>query len=290
MLKGKKGVSLIVTILIIVAVAIMSQFSDNDSAEPIPEGEMYSDFIDVGQGDCTLIRTTESVILIDAGEAGTADTVVDFLKEKGITKIDCCIATHPHSDHIGALFRVFEEFEVDTVLLPNIPDDLIPVTVTYEKFLEGLERVNNIIPVAAGDDFDFGKLSVEILGPVKDYDDLNHMSVVSKVSFGKTSVMLTGDTETPAEEDMLKNASVDYSADILKVGHHGSKTSTSKKWLNAVDPQYAVISCGLDNDYGHPHKVIVNRLEEYGVEYYRTDLLGNISFKSDGQQITLIEN
>lgn len=290
MLKGKKGVSLIVTILIIVAVAIMSQFSDNDSAEPIPEGEMYTDFVDVGQGDCTLIRTTESVILIDAGEAGTADTVVDFLKEKGITKIDCCIATHPHSDHIGALFRVFEEFEVDTVLLPNIPDDLIPVTVTYEKFLEGLERVNNIIPVAAGDDFDFGKLSVEILGPVKDYDDLNHMSVVSKVSFGKTSVMLTGDTETPAEEDMLKNASVDYSADILKVGHHGSKTSTSKKWLNAVDPQYAVISCGLDNDYGHPHKVIVNRLEEYGVEYYRTDLLGNISFKSDGQQITIIEN
>ena len=290
MLKGKKGVSLIVTILIIVAVAIMSQFSDNDSAEPITEGEMYTDFVDVGQGDCTLIRTTESVILIDAGEAGTADTVVDFLKEKGITKIDCCIATHPHSDHIGALFRVFEEFEVDTVLLPNIPDDLIPVTVTYEKFLEGLERVNNIIPVAAGDDFDFGKLSVEILGPVKDYDDLNHMSVVSKVSFGKTSVMLTGDTETPAEEDMLKNASVDYSADILKVGHHGSKTSTSKKWLNAVDPQYAVISCGLDNDYGHPHKVIVNRLEEYGVEYYRTDLLGNISFKSDGQQITLIEN
>lgn len=290
MLKGKKGVSLIVTILIIVIVAIMSQFSGNNSAAPITEGEMYADFIDVGQGDCTLIRTAESAILIDAGEAGTADTVVDFLKEKGITKIDCCIATHPHSDHIGALFRVFEEFEVDTVLLPDIPDDLIPVTVTYEKFLEGLERVNNIIPVAAGDDFDFGKLSVEILGPVKDYDDLNHMSVVSKVSFGKTSVMLTGDTETPAEEDMLKNASVDYSADILKVGHHGSKTSTSKKWLNAVDPQYAVISCGLDNDYGHPHKVIVNRLEEYGVEYYRTDLLGNISFKSDGQQITLIEN
>lgn len=290
MLKGKKGVSLIVTILIIVAVAIMSQFSGNNSAAPITEGEMYADFIDVGQGDCTLIRTAESAILIDAGEAGTADTVVDFLKEKGITKIDCCIATHPHSDHIGALFRVFEEFEVDTVLLPDIPDDLIPVTVTYEKFLEGLERVNNIIPVAAGDDFSFGKLSVEILGPVKDYDDLNHMSVVSKVSFGKTSVMLTGDTETPAEEDMLKNASVDYSADILKVGHHGSKTSTSKKWLNAVDPQYAVISCGLDNDYGHPHKVIVNRLEEYGVEYYRTDLLGNISFKSDGQQITLIEN
>ncbi len=290
MLKGKKGVSLIVTILIIVIVAIMSQFSGNNSAAPITEGEMYADFIDVGQGDCTLIRTAESAILIDAGEAGTADTVVDFLKEKGITKIDCCIATHPHSDHIGALFRVFEEFEVDTVLLPDIPDDLIPVTVTYEKFLEGLERVNNIIPVAAGDDFSFGKLSVEILGPVKDYDDLNHMSVVSKVSFGKTSVMLTGDTETPAEEDMLKNTSVDYSADILKVGHHGSKTSTSKKWLNAVDPQYAVISCGLDNDYGHPHKVIVNRLEEYGVEYYRTDLLGHISFKSDGQQIALIEN
>lgn len=289
MLKGKKGLRVLFSVVIAIIVAAVAMITENTNVDPVAVGEMFVDFVDVGQGDCTLIRTADAVILVDAGEAGTADTVVSYLKEKGIKNIDCCIATHPHSDHIGALYRIFEEFSVDTVLLPDIPDELIPTTSTYEKFLDGLENVKNIIPAGAGDDFKFGSLNIDVLGPVKEYDDLNHMSLVSKVSFGNTSVMLTGDTETPAEADMLKKRNVDYSADILKVGHHGSKTSTSEKWLKAVNPQFAVVSCGLDNDYGHPHKSIVNRLENFGVEYYRTDLEGHILFKSDGNEITLIK-
>lgn len=289
MLKGKKGLRVLFSVVLAIIVAIVAMITENTNVDPVAEGEMFVDFVDVGQGDCALIRTADAVILIDAGEAGTADTVVGYLKEKGIKNIDCCIATHPHSDHIGALYRIFEEFSVDTVLLPDIPDELIPTTSTYEKFLDGLENVKNIIPAGAGDNFDFGSLNLDILGPVKEYDDLNQMSLVSKVSFGNTSVMLTGDIETPAETDMLKKRNVDYSADILKVGHHGSKTSTSEKWLKAVHPQFAVVSCGLDNDYGHPHKNIINRLEDFGVEYYRTDLEGHILFKSDGNEITLIK-
>lgn len=289
MLKGKKGLRVLFSVVLAIIVAIVAMITENTNVDLVAEGEMFVDFVDVGQGDCTLIRTADAVILVDAGEAGTADTVVSYLKEKGIKNIDCCIATHPHSDHIGALYRIFEEFSVDTVLLPDIPDELIPTTSTYEKFLDGLENVKNIIPAGAGDNFDFGSLNLDILGPVKEYDDLNQMSLVSKVSFGNTSVMLTGDAETPAETDMLKKRNVDYSADILKVGHHGSKTSTSEKWLKAVHPQFAVVSCGLDNDYGHPHKNIVNRLEDFGVEYYRTDLEGHILFKSDGNEITLIK-
>lgn len=289
MLKGKKGLRILFSVVLAVIVAAVAMITENANVDPVAVGEMFVDFVDVGQGDCTLIRTADAVILVDAGEAGTADTVVSYLKEKGVKNIDCCIATHPHSDHIGALYRIFEEFSVDTVLLPDIPDELIPTTSTYEKFLDGLENVKNIIPTGAGDNFDFGSLNLDILGPVKEYDDLNQMSLVSKVSFGNTSVMLTGDAETPAETDMLKKRNVDYSADILKVGHHGSKTSTSEKWLKAVNPHFAVVSCGLDNDYGHPHKSIVNRLENFGVEYYRTDLEGHILFKSDGNEITLIK-
>lgn len=289
MLKGKKGLRILFSVILAVIVAAVAMITEKENVEPVADGEMFVDFVDVGQGDCTLIRTADAVILVDAGEVGTADTVVSYLKEKGIKNIDCCIATHPHSDHIGALYRIFEEFSVDTVLLPDIPDELIPTTSTYEKFLDGLENVKNIIPAGAGDNFDFGSLNLDILGPVKEYDDLNQMSLVSKVSFGNTSVMLTGDAETPAETDMLKKRNVDYSADILKVGHHGSKTSTSEKWLKAVHPQFAVVSCGLDNDYGHPHKNIVNRLEDFGVEYYRTDLEGHILFKSDGNEVTLIK-
>lgn len=289
MLKGKKSLRVLFSVVLAIIVAAVAMITEKANVEPVADGEMFVDFVDVGQGDCTLIRSADAVILVDAGEAGTADTVVSYLKEKGIKNIDCCIATHPHSDHIGALYRIFEEFSVDTVLLPDIPDELIPTTSTYEKFLDGLENVKNIIPAGAGDNFDFGSLNIDVLGPVKEYDDLNQMSLVSKVSFGNTSVMLTGDAETPAETDMLKKRNVDYSADILKVGHHGSKTSTSEKWLEAVHPQFAVVSCGLDNDYGHPHKNIVNRLEDFGVEYYRTDLEGHILFKSDGNEITLIK-
>ncbi len=258
-------------------------------SEPIPDGTMFVNFIDVGQGDCTLVYTNDAVILIDAGEDENSNHIIDFIKDKGIQRIDYCIASHPHSDHIGALPEVFKSFKVDTVIVPELPDDIEPTTKTYEKFLDSLENVNNIMFATPGDVIEISDLRLEILGPVKDYEDLNHMSVVSKITFGKTSVIVTGDTETVAEKDMLDVKGTDYSADILKVAHHGSRTSTCSEWLDAVDPDYAVISCGIDNSYGHPHSETVDLLEEYEIDYYRTDLLGDIIFESDGKNITYVK-
>lgn len=292
MSKGSKNIKVIISVFLVAITLIggflVSEFN-NSRQDVLVDGKMYVDFIDVGQGDCTLIRTSEAVILVDAGEVGSAETVVSYLKENGITKIDCCIATHPHSDHIGALPQVFEEFEVETVIMPDVDDKNEPTSRVYENFLLGLENVENIIQVLGADLYEFSDLKVEILGPLKQYDDLNDMSVVARISYGNTSVMLTGDAEITAEEDMLKIHGTDYSAQLLKVGHHGSRTSTGTDWLNAVNPEYAVISCGYDNDYGHPHKEIIEQFELWDLKYYRTDLVGHIIFESDGRKFNVLE-
>lgn len=295
--KNSKLVSIIVIIALLILSALITDnvFGDGShigtDGTNAADGKMMVEFIDVGQGDCTLITDSEAVILIDGGESGEAQNVISYLKNKNIEKIDCCIATHPHSDHIGSLSKVFEEFEIIDVIMPEIPEKIIPTTATYERFLESLsENAENVYPAERGRNYTYGGMTLKILAPVDDYDDLNNMSVVSAVSFGETSVMITGDAEMPSEEDMLSYKGADYSADILKVGHHGSKTSTSEEWLAAVNPQYAVISCGLDNDYGHPHKQLVKRLEKAEIEYYRTDLLGSIAFESDGKEFVMLKD
>lgn len=251
------------------------------------QGIMSVDFLDVGQGDCTLITSGDNVILVDGGEAGEAENVINFIKNRNITEIDCCIATHPHSDHIGSLSKVLSEFEVKDIIMPEIPENLIPTSKAYEKFMRSLsENTGNVYAAQPGDEYEYDGVKIEILGPVGEYDNLNDMSVVSRIVYGNTSVMLTGDAETPAEKDILKN-DFDCSADILKIGHHGSRTSSGVDWLNAVNPQYAVISCGMNNDYGHPHKQLINRLEKTEIDYYRTDLIGTVSFESDGNGFTI---
>lgn len=297
----KKLTTCIVLILVaLIALAINHIFSGDSGSlmeffglrdnSSVQSGVMSVEFIDVGQGDCTLIRCADKVLLVDGGESGEADNVINHLKNRNISRLDCVIATHPHSDHIGSLDEVISEFNVVDVIMPDIPEDLIPTTKTYENFLETLsDNAENIIPAIAGESISYGEITIEILGPVKEYDDLNNMSVVCRVIYGDTAVMLTGDAETPSEKDILASGA-DCSADLLKAGHHGSKTSTCDNWLKAVNPEFAVISCGLNNDYGHPHKQLVNRLNKFEVEYYRTDLLGTIVFESDGKRFTLIES
>ena len=297
--KDSKLVSILVIVVLLVVSALITDnvFGDGSGifdmaglrGQTAADGKMMVEFIDVGQGDCTLITDSEAVILIDGGESGEAETVINYLRNKNIEKIDCCIATHPHSDHIGSLSKVFENFEVEDVIMPEIPEKIIPTTATYERFLNSVsENAKNVYPAHRGETFTYGGITLTILAPVDDYDDLNNMSVVTLASFGNTSVMITGDAETPSEEDMLAFKGADYSADILKVGHHGSKTSSSEEWLDAVNPQFAVISCGLDNDYGHPHKQLIKRLEKAEIEYYRTDLAGDIVFESDGKEFVML--
>lgn len=253
------------------------------------EGKMIVNFIDVGQGDCTLITCEGTAILIDTGEYSECQRVINYIKNQGVKKLDLVIGTHPHSDHIGSMGKILKYFPIGDVIMPEIPEKLIPTTSSYERFmLAAADRAKNVIRAVPGQTYNYGKLRVDILGPVGEYDSLNNYSVIAKVSYGETSVMFSGDAENIAEKNVLKKK-YSFNANLMKVGHHGSKDASSSDWLKAVNPQYAVISCGINNDYGHPHKKALNRLEKNNIKYYRTDLLGDIVFVSDGKIIEHLE-
>lgn len=288
----RKSVTAIVVVLIISFFAVY-HFTDGEglyeqtglrNTSQSDSELMYVNFIDVGQGNCTLVTCGDEAILIDSGEVGMAQTVISYIKNLDITELDCVIVTHPHTDHMGGMTKLLYEFEIGDLVMPEIPEDIIPTTKTYEKFLTAVsDNAENVIAAEPGQTYSYGEMTLEIFAPLRDYDDLNDMSVVSRISYGETSVMFTGDATTEVEQDLLKRK-VDYSADLLNVGHHGSKTSSSREWLEAVNPEYAVICCGMNNDYGHPHTDVTDRLEQLGVNYYRTDLLGNIVFASDSRE------
>lgn len=245
--------------------------------------KMYVSFIDVGQGNCTLLRCGGKAILVDSGEVGAAQTVINYIKNLGIDELNCVLVTHPHTDHMGAMTKILYEFKIDDLIMPEIPEEIIPTNKTYEKFLTAVsDNAGNVIAAKPGETYSYGEMKLEIFAPLRDYDNLNDMSAVSRISYGDTSVMFTGDATTTVEKDLLKK-NINYSATVLNVGHHGSKTSSSEAWLRAVNPKYAVICCGVNNDYGHPHSLITKRLEEFGIEYFETDLLGTIVFESDSK-------
>lgn len=245
--------------------------------------KMYVSFIDVGQGNCTLLRCGGKAILVDSGEVGAAQTVINYIKNLGIDELNCVLVTHPHTDHMGAMTKILYEFKIDDLIMPEIPEEIIPTNKTYEKFLTAVsDNAGNVIAAKPGETYSYGEMTLEIFAPLRDYDNLNDMSAVSRISYGDTSVMFTGDATTTVEKDLLKK-NINYSATVLNVGHHGSKTSSSEAWLRAVNPKYAVICCGVNNDYGHPHSLITKRLEEFGIEYFETDLLGTIVFESDSK-------
>ncbi len=263
----------------------MGGTSSGPSQPELADGETAEiHFIDVGQGDSILIRSGGSNILIDAGENDQGTVVNAYLDKLGIEKLDLVIGTHPHSDHIGGLDVVLDAHPVERIILPVIPDDLVPTTRTYEDLLTSIQTQGlKITPAKPGETYTFGDGVLEILGPVTDeYDDLNDFSVVSRFCFGEWAVLLTGDMESDAEADLLE-AGTDVSANVLKLGHHGSSTSTSQEFLNAVDPEICVIEVGEGNSYNHPHRETIERIETNGCTVYRTDLNGTIVLTTDGK-------
>ena len=293
---NSKAVTGIILLIIAVVSAVFVRFTGESdkvfeavglrNTELSDRDKMYVSFIDVGQGNCTLLKCGDKAILVDSGEVGAAQTVINYIKNQNIKTLDCVLVTHPHSDHMGAMTKLLYEFKIKDVIMPEIPEEIIPTSKTYEKFLVAVsENAENVIAAKPDETFSYGEMKMEIFAPLRDYDDLNDMSAVTRISYGDTSVMFTGDATATVEKDLLKK-NIDYSATILNVGHHGSKTSTSESWLKAVDPEYAVICCGLNNDYGHPHQSVVNRLEEFGIKTYRTDLLGTIVFESNSKEFT----
>ena len=265
----------------------------SDKTDPVPytEGQVKVCFIDVEQGDSTLIVAPEATVLIDGGTPGQADTIYSLLKEQGIGHLDYVINTHPHSDHVGGLAQVVKNLGkggVEKVLITDYPDHLEPNIQSWPDFLYNAKAVGAEIETAQpGMVLDLGEeAALTILGPTKLYDDMNDDSVVCRLDFGTASFLFTGDSGVQAIRD-IKDAQGQTEADILKLGHHGSSSSTDSVVLRLVDPKAAVISCGAENDYGHPHREVTSLLEEQNIPCLRTDLQGTVWAVTDGSSIAI---
>lgn len=251
-------------------------------------------FLDVGQGDSTLIVTEDAAVLIDAGEQSAGDDVLADLQAYGVTELDWIICTHPHADHIGGFSvlleyaATYDDLTIDNVMLPDIPDDQIPTTMTYEYFLDGVEENGLTITVATETTLDLGGATLDIIPPPgDDYSSLNDYSICAYLHCGETSFLFTGDASSPEENDLVEQDLL-TTADVLKVGHHGSGESSTTTFLSVVQPEYAIISCGIDNSYGHPDEETLERLEVYcGDAIYRTDEDGTVIVASNGSEITI---
>ncbi len=258
-----------------------------DITDPTVEGEMQIHFLVVGQGDCALIVAKDCVILIDSSykKNSVTNSIIEYIKDLAITEIDFFILTHPHADHIGGAPQIIEEFDIKNVLMPNCVAD----TVIFEQTLDAIESKDlNLIEAISGDEYQLGDVSFKILAPNDEGGkNINNYSIVLKLNFGSTSVMFTGDAEEESEEKILSvYPSELLKSDILKMGHHGSSTSSTLDFLKAVSPDVAIMSLGEGNSYNHPHKETLDKLESLDLPYYRTDLHGTIVFVSDGQSFT----
>lgn len=296
--KNKKIISMIILLIL----AALSAFGVIDNFDKIFEESSFSEntseietpqifqvhFIDVGQGDSTLIECDGKYMLIDAGENGHEQQILNYLNSQGVKKLDYVIVTHQHSDHIGGMSEVLEEFDADNIVMPRLTEKQTPTNSTYTAFLKAVQSSEaKVIASKVGASYTLGSGSFEILGPVtNDAEDINNMSVVVKVTYGNNTFLFTGDAETEEEKEVLATEAM-LDCDVLHAGHHGSRTSSSKDFLNAVTPEICVISCGEDNDYGHPHDEAIKRIRKHTDEIYRTDICGSILIQSDGQELTV---
>ena len=244
--------------------------------------QMEVHFIDVGQGDATLVTCGGHAMLIDTGDDAKGTAIQNYLQKQKITRLDYLILTHPDADHIGGAPVIITKFDIGKVFVSNFEKD----NKTYQKLIQSLDdkQIKALTP-RVNSQYTLGTANITILAPGKSYDNPNDASIALLLKNGTRSFMFTGDAGEDAEKDILKTG-IDISADVYKVGHHGSKYSTSKDFFNAVDPFYAVISCGENNSYGHPHAETLNTLRTSGVMVYRTDESGTIIASTDGKSIS----
>ncbi len=240
-------------------------------------------YIDVGQGDCSLIQCNGVNILVDGGEYTATGTVTNYLRDVEVEKIDCYILTHPHSDHIGASADIISRVPVDKVMLTHFSEFNMPTTNTYENVLNAIgESKAEVVEVKAGDSFNFGDIQLDIVAPFEESDDYNEMSIVFTATYKDTKLLFSGDTTKKIEKQILAEG-FDVDCDVLKVAHHGSSTSSSAEFVDAVSPELAVISCGSGNSYGHPHFEIIDLYSNRNITMMRTDESGTIIYYGDGK-------
>lgn len=281
---------IILTIISAILVALGSiLFPDPQPAAPQPlspiSGEgMTVHFLDVGQADCALLECDGRYMMIDGGNVEDGQMVVSYLKQMGVETIDHLVCTHAHEDHVGGLPAVLSVFDVTTVYSPVTEYD----TKVFRDFVEKTgSNAGSITVPAPGDQFALGTATVTVLGPVQEYDDPNNTSIVLKVTYGESDFLFTGDMEVTAENDMLDywGENMDWASEVLKVGHHGSDTSSGYRLVYETEPGYGVISVGEGNKYGHPNDATLSRLKDAGVVTFRTDRLGHVTAETDGKDI-----
>lgn len=256
----------------------------NTSCAPV--NPIIIHFLDVGQADCILIKTPKGkTILIDAGNNADAQVITSFISNQKIQRVDVIIGTHPHEDHIGAMDTIIQTFDIGQVFMPNVTT----TSKTFRDVLLAIQAKNLQINTAkAGVKITaVSSIEAEFLAPNSDhYDDLNDYSAVLRIKYGKYAFLFTGDAEAVSESEMVQKG-YNLKADVLKVGHHASHSSTSNEFLNKVSPRYAIISVGTGNTYGHPAQVTLDRMTQYGVKIYRTDLNGSIIATCDNRGISI---
>ncbi|MFW2488555.1 ComEC/Rec2 family competence protein [Clostridium chromiireducens] len=282
----KKYISIFLFMIIIslYLISCSSLYKNSNYIKPDPN-QMIVHFIDVGQGDSILIQVNNKNMLIDAGPKSDKNELLNYLSKLNIEKLDYVIATHPHEDHIGNMSDIIDSYNVLKFYAPKVQS----TTKTFEKMIDSLKRKGLKINVIRKDtdSIDLGKnTNVRVFSPIDDsYENLNNYSSVIKIQYGSTSFLFTGDAEKDVEEKILDN-NENISSDVLKVGHHGSSTSTSKAFLNKINPSIGVISVGKDNTYNHPNNETIKSLKENNVTIYRTDKDETVILSSDGTKIS----
>ena len=240
-------------------------------------------FIDVGQALSVLVECDGQFMLYDGGNVDDGSLVVSYLQKQGVEQLQYVFCSHAHEDHVGGLAAVMAKFPAGHAYSPVTEGS----TKCFNDFVKYTQQQGLQLEVpSVGTVWPLGSATVTLLGPVTQYSETNNTSLVLRIDYGVTSFLLTGDMENTAETDLV-NSGANLKADVLQVGHHGSSTSTSYVFLNAVLPEMGIISCGVNNKYGHPHEETLSILRDAGVDVYRTDLLGTITVSSDGQNYTV---
>lgn len=259
-----------------------ANLSEAPTEEEPPVSDMEVHFIDVGQGDATLVKADGHYMLIDAGDNSKGSAVQLYLSKQGVEKLDYLILTHTDADHIGGADVIVSKFDIDQIFLGDFKKD----NKTYKELMDAMAYRDIVYEVPeAGAEYQLGNASFIIIAPNAVYEDPNNSSIALVLKNGENTFLFSGDCEADAEADILSNG-LDIDVDVYKAGHHGSKTSSSKEFLEAMTPVYSVISCEENNSYGFPHAETLNNLRSMGVKVFRTDEQGSIIAYSDGSKLT----